>query len=120
MKTVLFSLFILITVGLKSQALNIKFVKETHDFGTIKQGKPANFTFTFTNNEKKAITIESASASCGCTTPDWTKTPIRAGKKGTIKAIYDAKNEGPFTKTITVNFVGGYRKEITIKGNVVK
>ncbi|GAB1447121.1 MAG: DUF1573 domain-containing protein [Bacteroidetes bacterium] len=80
----------------------IKFVKETHDFGSIPQGTPATYTFEFENTGKAPLIITNASASCGCTTPDWTKEPIKPGKKGFVKATYNAAAPGPFTKSVTV------------------
>lgn len=81
----------------------IKFTKETHDFGQIPQGTPATYEFTFKNTGKTNLIITSASASCGCTTPEWTKEPIKPGKTGYVKATYNAAASGPFTKSVTVN-----------------
>ncbi len=80
----------------------VKFEKETHDFGSIPQGTPATYTFTFENTGKTPLIITNASASCGCTTPDWSKEPIKPGKKGFVKATYNAAAPGPFTKSVTV------------------
>ena len=81
---------------------DIQFDKETHDFGTIPQGIPATYTFTVKNTGKEPLIITSASASCGCTTPDWTKEPIKPGSKGFVKATYNAASPGDFTKSVTV------------------
>lgn len=80
----------------------VKFVKETHDFGSIPQGVPATYEFTFTNTGKAPLIITNAAASCGCTTPEWTKEPIKPGKTGFVKATYNAASPGPFTKSVTV------------------
>ncbi len=80
----------------------VKFVKETHDFGVIPQGTPATYSFEFKNTGKTPLIITNASASCGCTTPDWSKEAINPGKKGYVKATYNAASPGPFTKSITV------------------
>lgn len=65
--------------------------KETvYDFGTVKQGEVINHTFTFTNTGKEPLIIENASASCGCTVPEWTKTPIAPGKTGEIKVEFNS------------------------------
>ena len=65
--------------------------KETvYDFGTVKQGEVINHTFTFTNTGKEPLIIENASASCGCTVPDWTRTPIAPGKTGEIKVEFNS------------------------------
>ena len=80
----------------------IEFDKETHDFGVIAQGVPATYTFIVTNKGKSPLIITNAAASCGCTTPEWTKEPIMPGAKGFIKATYNAATPGAFMKTVTV------------------
>ena len=83
-------------------AAEVKFESETHDFGSIPQGTPASYTFVVKNTGKSPLIITNASASCGCTTPDWTKEPIKPGKTGFVKATYNAASPGPFTKSVTV------------------
>ena len=41
-------------------------------------------------------------STCGCTVPAWPKQPILPGEEAIIKATYNAKNAGAFTKKITV------------------
>ncbi len=85
-----------------NKVAEIKFEKETHDFGAIPQGTPATYEFSFKNTGKSPLIITNASASCGCTTPDWTREPIKPGKTGTVKATYNAASPGSFTKSVTV------------------
>ena len=47
----------------------IKFKELSYDFGKIKQGVPVNHDFAFTNISNAPVIIESATPSCGCTTP---------------------------------------------------
>src|SRR5450631_4244393 len=75
---------------------DVTFDKEVNDFGIIPQGVPASYTFYFKNTGKESLIITNASPSCGCTTPDWTKEPIKPGAKGFVKATYNASNVGPF------------------------
>jgi hypothetical protein len=91
-----------------------------HDFGKIKQGVPVTHEFKFTNSGKAPLIIVNAQPSCGCTTPDWTKTPVAPGESGFIKATFNAGAAGPFNKSITVtaNVEGGFVL-LTIKGEVV-
>ncbi|MCF8429229.1 MAG: DUF1573 domain-containing protein [Bacteroidia bacterium] len=98
---------------------DITFDKETHDFGTIPQGVPASYTFVFKNSGKEPLIITNAAAGCGCTTPEWTKEPIKAGGKGYVKATYNAASPGPFNKTVTVMSNGKKSNVILyIKGDV--
>ncbi|HOH24523.1 MAG TPA: DUF1573 domain-containing protein, partial [Bacteroidales bacterium] len=41
-------------------------------------------------------------ASCGCTTPSWTKDPVAPGQSGEIKVTYDTHRIGAFSKSVTV------------------
>lgn len=93
----------------------------THDFGKIKQGVPVTHEFTFTNTGKTPLVITNVQASCGCTTPAWSKDPIPPGGQGFIKATFNAASMGGFNKTVTVmaNVEGGF-KQLSIKGEVVQ
>lgn len=93
--------------------------KETsYDFGRIPQGKPVTHNFTITNVGNEPLVLENVQASCGCTTPEWSKDAIPAGKNSDIKVGYNAASEGPFEKTITITYNQGQIKTLTIRGNV--
>lgn len=80
----------------------IKWKSESIDVGNIPQGKPKLIRFEFTNTSSKPIIIQNVAPSCGCTTADYTKTPIQPGKKGFVEASYNAAAAGPFMKTVNV------------------
>ena len=75
------------------------------DFGTIDaaEGTVAH-TFTFTNTGNADLHILQVASGCGCTTPKYTKKPVKPGKKGSIKVEYDATGRRPgyFRKSVTV------------------
>lgn len=97
---------------------------ETHDFGNLTDQKNGEYTFQFKNSGKTPLIITAASASCGCTVPEFPKEPILPGKKGEIKVTYNtAGKSGPFDKTVYIQSnapsnVAGDRYEIHIKGSV--
>lgn len=96
--------------------------KTTHDFGKIKeQNGVASVTFTLTNKGNAPLVINRVHASCGCTTPTWTKEPILPGKSGTVTAAYNPQNRpGSFVKTISVFTNAGTNATVlTIKGDVI-
>jgi hypothetical protein len=104
--------------GLNAEHMNFKF--PVHDFKTVQEGPAAEHEFVFTNTGKEPIVISNVSASCGCTTPSYSKEPVLPGKTGTIKASYNTQGRvGPFTKSITINSNAGV-KVLTIKGEVEK
>ena len=97
----------------------LKFEKDTHDFGNITQNTPVTYEFSFKNTSNKEIAIVNAQASCGCTAPKFSTTPIKPGEKGTITAIYNAAAANGFEKTITVTTTeGATPKVLRIKGFV--
>lgn len=100
----------------------IKFSRESHDFGEVIEGKLASYEFEITNVGNQPLIVNNVQASCGCTSPFWTKEPIMPGKTGTIKATYNsAGRPGPFNKTLTIlSNAENSNKMLTIKGNVVK
>ena len=96
-------------------------LKETeHDFSKIPQGKPAYYSFEITNTGKTELKLDNVQASCGCTTPEWSKDPIAAGANAIIKVGYNAAAEGPFEKIITITYNNNQVKQIKIKGTVWK
>lgn len=103
----------------------VTFEQTTHDFGGIPEGPVATYEFKFTNTGKDPILVQTAQASCGCTTPEWPKTPVAPGKTANIKVGYNSEGRpGAFTKDVTVTFVSGTNQDktgttkLTIKGNV--
>ncbi|HEY4655765.1 MAG TPA: DUF1573 domain-containing protein, partial [Cyclobacteriaceae bacterium] len=77
-------LFLLFATGVHGQQSRpLKFQEEIHDFGYVNQvGGAVTYSFQFANTSNRPIKILSVQASCGCTTPDWTKEPVEAGGSG--------------------------------------
>lgn len=103
----------------KSKA-EIKFEKEVHDYGTVKQGANGECEFTFTNSGTEPLIITNARGSCGCTVPDWPKQPVKPGETSVIKVKYDTKRVGPINKSVTINSNAGNAptKVLRITGKV--
>lgn len=123
MKRIVSSLFsILLFSGIALAQPAIKFTKESHDFGEVIEGKLASYEFEITNSGDAPLIINNVQASCGCTSPHWTKEPIMPGKTGIIKATYNsAGRPGAFNKSLTiVSNAGNGSKTVFIKGAVVK
>ena len=105
----------------KSQA-EIRFEKLTHDFGTFPDSSPkVTCVFNFTNVGTLPLVINQAIASCGCTVPEYPKTPIKPGEKGQIKVTYNGagKFPGHFKKSITVRTNGAVEMtRLYVEGNM--
>jgi Protein of unknown function (DUF1573) len=79
------------------------FEEMEYDFGNIKEGDKVTHVYKFKNTGEVPLIIQDAKPSCGCTAPDWTKTPIPPGEEGFVKAEFDSNGKpGAQNKTITV------------------
>ena len=117
-------LFCGMSVALAQKPAEIKFDKLTHNFGTFSEKEPVvSCTFSFTNVGESPLIINQAVASCGCTVPEYTKTPIQPGEKGEIKVTYNGtgKFPGHFKKSITVRTNGAVEMtRLYIEGEMTK
>ena len=108
MKKVLVITMLLLCGMTSAMAQEIKFDKLTHDFGTFSEKDPVvTCVFTFTNVGDAPLIINQAVASCGCTVPEFTRTPVKPGEKGQIKVTYNG----------TGKFPGHFKKSITVRTN---
>lgn len=100
----------------------ITFEKTSHDFGKINEADGRVTTvFNFKNEGMSPLVLSNVRASCGCTTPKWTREPIEPGATGAITVTYNPNGRpGRFSKTITVtsNAVEGTTR-LYIKGEVI-
>lgn len=101
---------------------SLRFTRSVWDFGTIREadGK-VSCSFEYVNRGKQPVVIDQVNVSCGCTTPEFSRKPIKAGERGELKVTFDPANRaGEFAKDITV-FTGGrrYRTTLRITGNII-
>lgn len=85
----------------------MKFEEEAFDFGKIKKGEKVTHAFKFTNTGKTPLIVTNATATCGCTTPTWPKSPIKPGDSGVISVTFDSSSKQP----------GLQDKQITVEAN---
>lgn len=100
----------------------IVFAEYNHDFGNVPEnGGLVSHTFTFTNTGNDNLIIIDATATCGCTRPEYPKNPIAPGKQGKVKVTYNpAGRPGAIDRTVTVRTNGSPKKvRLKINGNVV-
>lgn len=97
------------------------FESTEYDFGSVSEGDIVDYTFKFTNTGNFPLIINKATATCGCTVPDWPKDPIAPGAKGEIKVKFNSKNRKNI-QTKYVNINANTKPEVTrlkITGNVL-
>ena len=100
----------------------IEFEFDSYDFGEVKDGEIVEVDFNFTNSGKSDLIIFDASASCGCTVPEYPQNVnIKPGQSDKLKDRFDTANKpGKQIKsvTLTTNTNSG-KKIIRISGFVL-
>ncbi len=86
----------------------IEFKISSFDLGNIFQGDSAVQVFEFSNVGTTPLLIHNVIATCGCTSPDWSKNPVLPGEKGSITIIFDSDNK-----------IGRQNKIITVRSNAI-
>lgn len=111
MKKILFAVCLLVMnvfLVLAEGTAQITFEKTTHNFGSFPESSPkVSCSFQFKNTGDKPLVIHQAIASCGCTVPQYPKSPIMPGENGEVTVTYDG----------TGKFPGRFRKTITLRTN---
>lgn len=107
-------------INLDAQGPQIEFENLEHDYGTINQSADGSCEFKFKNTGTEALVLTNVKSSCGCTVPNWPKEAIAPGSSSTIKVVYNTRNAGPISKSITV-YTNASETPIVlrIKGNVL-
>jgi hypothetical protein len=95
---------------------NAEFEEKIFDFGEIKEDKgKVTHTFNFKNTGEQPLIVHNVKASCGCTSPDWTRQPVQPGKSGYVKVTFDPRNRpGNFNKSIIV-YTNGEESTIVLR-----
>lgn len=86
----------------KEVVTTVSLDKLTFSMGTFSWEKEQNTTFLLKNIGDKAFVINDVTTSCGCTSVEYAKEPIRPGKSLTLHVTYKADHPGHFDKTISV------------------
>ena len=103
----------------------IVFEEREYDFGKVSRSMDTlmQHTFVFQNDGEKDLVVMHVMSGCGCTTPTFTKEPLKPKQKGQITVSYRGKTQqlGYFRKSVTVfsNDPRSYVR-IFIKGELVK
>jgi len=112
----------LVAVAMTAQQPVMTFEKTEHDFGKINEADGRVSTeFVFKNEGMAPLVLSNVRASCGCTTPSWTREPVEPGQSGSITVTYNPNGRpGRFQKTITITSnASNPTEKVYIKGEVV-
>ncbi|MCW3464295.1 DUF1573 domain-containing protein [Chitinophaga nivalis] len=111
-----------VTTAKSGQGAALAFEETVHNFGDITQGEKVEYSFKFTNTGTTPLVIEDAVASCGCTVPEWPKSPIKPGESGFMKVIFDSNGKSGYTEkeiSIKTNGADGYVVGPKIQCNII-
>lgn len=122
MNTRVLLIFLLAMSGLGAYSQkSVKFQQPEADLGTIIDNQGVvDHQFTFTNQTSRPVLVDKVTASCGCTSIDWSADPVNSGDNGFVIVQFDPNNRpGPFEKHVIVNFKDYPDSvQLTIKGFV--
>lgn len=117
----LISLLVLAVGGVVAQP-RIHWLENVHNYGAFDEndGK-VTCTMRFVNTGNSPLSILAARATCGCTTPSFTKKPVAPGDTGMVQITYNPIGRpGRFSKKIFIDTNGlPSRSTLEIKGVVV-
>jgi hypothetical protein len=119
-KIIVVAFFILSKISYSQNKLpELTFENKIHNFDTIKYNEPVNCNFNFKNTGKADLLIKNIISTCGCSVPEWSKSPYKKKSRGVIKVTFNARTKGSFFKTLLVETNGKTPSQaITIRGYV--
>ena len=104
----------------KIDGAGMAFQTDVIDYGNIAHNSDGKREFVFTNNGTKPLIITNTQGSCGCTVPEYPRTPIKPGESGEMKVTFSsAGRNGMQSKTvdITTNTAEGHQ-QLLIKASI--
>ena len=100
-KLIIFFSLLSVSLSLFAQP-QMKFDRESVDFGTVLLNNPVTAEFKVTNTGNSNLVLTSVDASCACTAIEWPENGIGPGETASIKAVFDAKALGTFYKEVEI------------------
>jgi hypothetical protein len=91
-----------------------------HDFGDLIDGQNVEHTYKFTNTGTTNLLIETHEVTCGCTTPKYSKEPIKPGESSEIKVGFNSAGKSGVINKNVIIFANIKEKkmELHFKANV--
>ncbi|MFK8056682.1 MAG: DUF1573 domain-containing protein [Saprospiraceae bacterium] len=92
----------------------IRFSESSFNFGAVDEGAIVSHRFSFKNTGKQPLVITRGSSTCGCTVPEFPRTPIAPGDTSSVKVVFNTDNKsGPQKKPVTLT-ANTYPSQTTI------
>ncbi len=91
------------------------FADTVHDFGNISEGEVVEWDVEYTNEGSGPVVIQSATASCGCTVPEYSREPLAPGESGSMTIKFDSQEKhGRVEKEVNIQ-TNGFPAEYKLK-----
>jgi Protein of unknown function (DUF1573) len=93
----------------------------SHDFGNVARGAKAQYHFKFKNIYEETVHVLSIRSSCGCTTPEVTRSELKTWETSDVIATFNTSAfQGQHSATITVEFDKPFHAEVQLQvyGNI--
>lgn len=121
MKKIIFTFLAAAGFAAINSVAAIRWIDKDYDFGLFKEiAGPKTGTSRFVNLGPDTISIVDVHPSCGCTSADYTRTPLLPGDTAVISYTYDpSMRPGKFEKSVRVTLSNNVRQIIRIRGNVL-
>jgi hypothetical protein len=91
------------------------FTESSHDFGAVARDAKVEYRFQFSNIYQETAHVAGVRSSCGCTTPQITKSDLKTYEKSEIVATFNTRAfTGHHSATITVTFDKPFYAEVQL------
>jgi LEA14-like dessication related protein len=102
-RLILFLFAFIFSHSIFAQENSVEIREKKIDFGEVSEGEMVEKTFEIINRDETPLIIHDIAVTCGCTVPEWTKTPVKSGEKTFIKVRFDTNGKtGRQNKSITL------------------
>lgn len=107
--------------SVQQETLSVEFDAMNWNFGDVEEGGGnVKHVFKFKNISQRPVVVLDVSASCGCTSPSFSRKPVMPGGEGEITVVFDPINRpGRFSKGVSVRLSSNERVTLNIEGNVI-
>jgi hypothetical protein len=86
----------------------------------LKVGEVSQAGFVLRNTGRVPLVINDIKSSCGCTVPDWDKSPVKPGEETQVRVEIKPEELGYFHKTIDVYCnIKDSKIQLTVTGNIL-
>lgn len=105
----------------RENAADIHFDRKMADLGNIRLQDTTAVRFYYTNDTPTPLIISEVKTVCGCTVPEWEKTPLASGATACLTVYFKPLAEGYNVKRVFIyHNLSNDPLAVTLKANVVR